>query len=198
MKRNLLLLVAMFYLTATSFATIHMVTVADFAFTPSSLTAHSGDTIMWMWTNGTHTTTSTAAIPAGATPWNSNISSATLSFMYVPTVLGTYNYICSIHPTQMIASFTVVSAAEVPSVNAAPLFSAYPNPARGKVHLQFTRTGLPASVTVTDIVGRQVIRNEYSSLNETDLDLQNIPDGCYIISARQGSDSYRQQLVVAR
>jgi plastocyanin len=46
-------------------ATKHVVTVANFVFTPSSLTINLGDTMEWVFVSGTHTTTSTT-IPAGA------------------------------------------------------------------------------------------------------------------------------------
>jgi plastocyanin len=37
--------------------------------------------------------------------WNSNLNSLTTKFDYVPTVLGTYNFQCNIHPTTMMGSF---------------------------------------------------------------------------------------------
>jgi plastocyanin len=98
------------FLSAISFsshATKVVVTVQNFSFTPSSFTVNLGDTIQWKWINGTHTTTS-QTIPGGAATWNANINSATQTFNYVPSVVGTYNYHCGIHPTTMIASFSVV------------------------------------------------------------------------------------------
>ncbi|MBK9729954.1 MAG: T9SS type A sorting domain-containing protein [Chitinophagaceae bacterium] len=94
----------------SSQATKHIVTVANFVFTPSSMTINAGDTVVWTWSSGSHTTTSTT-IPAGAAAWSNAIDAAHLSFSYVPTVLGTYNYKCNIHPTTMLASFTVVCPA---------------------------------------------------------------------------------------
>ena len=64
---------------------------------------------MWVWKNGTHTTTS-LTIPVGATPWNSNMNSTTKRFSYIVTKVGTYNFDCSIHPTQMIGAITVKKA----------------------------------------------------------------------------------------
>jgi plastocyanin len=101
---------SVFFVSAISFsshATKVVVTVQNFSFTPSSFTVSLGDTIQWKWVNGTHTTTS-QTIPGGAATWNANINSATQTFNYVPAVVGTYNYHCGIHPTTMIASFSVV------------------------------------------------------------------------------------------
>jgi len=98
-------------------ATKHVVTVQNFSFTPSSLTINLGDTMEWTFVNGTHTTSSTT-IPAGATIWSNSIDAAHLKFDYVPAVTGTYNYHCNIHPTTMIASFTVVCPAASVSISA--------------------------------------------------------------------------------
>lgn len=89
--------------------------MANFAFTPSSFTINLGDTVKWVWVSGSHTTKSTN-IPNGASSWDHaiNSSSGNTSFIYVPSVTGTYNYKCNIHPTTMLGSFTVVCA--TPSV----------------------------------------------------------------------------------
>jgi plastocyanin len=88
-------------------ATKWIVTVQNFAFTPSSITGvQVGDTVRWEWINGIHTTTS-LTIPAGAPAWDAMIDATHLSFEYPVTVSGTYNYYCMHHPTVMVASFTV-------------------------------------------------------------------------------------------
>jgi plastocyanin len=89
-------------------ATVHMVNVADFSFSPSSMNVVVGDTVMWMWVSGTHTTTSTS-VPTGAATWNANINSANSFFNYKVTVAGTYNYFCAVHPTLMTGSFTATA-----------------------------------------------------------------------------------------
>lgn len=90
-------------------ATKHIITVQDFSFSPSSLSAALGDTIEWDWITGSHTTTS-GTIPVGAAIWDHPLNSqdGNGSFTYVPAVAGTYNYKCTIHESfGMIASFTV-------------------------------------------------------------------------------------------
>jgi plastocyanin len=91
-------------------ATKWIVNVQSFSFTPSSLpNVHLGDTIRWVWINGSHTTTTTAPnIPPGATIWSSPITSAVPSFEYIPAVTGTYNYWCIPHQGMgMVGSFVV-------------------------------------------------------------------------------------------
>src|SRR5450432_2831133 len=89
-------------------ATTQVVNVQNFSFTPSSFSINLGDTVKWVWVNGTHTTSS-LTIPVGAATWNHNMNSSAgnTSFTYVPTVSGTYNFQCNIHPTTMMGSFTV-------------------------------------------------------------------------------------------
>jgi plastocyanin len=106
MKKTLLFLGLALLCISTCFAKIHKIQVSNFQFTPSALTARVGDTIMWVWKNGTHTTTS-LTIPMGAAPWNSNMNSTTKRFSYVVTVVGTYNFDCTIHPTLMTGTITV-------------------------------------------------------------------------------------------
>lgn len=81
---------------------------SGFTFSPSTFTMNLGDTVLWIWSSGNHTTTSTSNIPAGATSWNSPMTSTSTSFMYVPAVVGTYNYLCTPHASFMKGSFTVV------------------------------------------------------------------------------------------
>ncbi|HUM48487.1 MAG TPA: hypothetical protein PLD84_16260, partial [Chitinophagales bacterium] len=103
-----------------SFATKHTINVQNFFFSPSSLTINLGDTIVWQWISGIHTTTS-LTIPAGATAWDSPIKSSVTKFTYVPAVLGTYNYKCTPHfvTKNMVGNFTVICPSASVSISAA-------------------------------------------------------------------------------
>jgi plastocyanin len=111
-KSTLIAITVLSLLVGSAFqsnATTQSVNVSNNVFTPSSFTINLGDTVKWVWVAGSHTTTS-QTIPGGAATWNHNINSSAgnTSFIYVPTVLGTYNYHCSIHSATMLGSFTVV------------------------------------------------------------------------------------------
>ena len=101
-----ILLISFPFIFSTAFATTQEVVVANFQFTPSNFSINLGDTVLFTWNSGSHTTTSTT-IPASAAAWNHSLNSSSVSFIYVPTVSGNYNYHCSIHTT-MLAQFTVV------------------------------------------------------------------------------------------
>lgn len=113
MKKTLFLISFFLILAFNSFSFTQIVNVANTVFSPGNFTINLGDSVKWVWVSGSHTTTSTT-IPAGATAWNSTISQNITSFTYVPNVIGTYNYHCTIHPT-MIGQFTV--ACPTPSVS---------------------------------------------------------------------------------
>jgi len=100
------------------YATKHIVTVQNFFFNPAVMPGvFVGDTVRWVWVNGSHTTTSTT-IPFGAATWNNPINSSSPFFEYLITVPGTYNYRCNPHVgIGMIGTFT---ATNPPSLSVTP------------------------------------------------------------------------------
>lgn len=106
------------FLIPNAYAVKHIVNVSNYAFTPSNLNVQVGDTIRWVWVNGTHTTTSTT-IPSGAAPWDAPITSTNQIFEYRVAVPGTYNYLCTPHPNIQIGSFTATSVQ--PTLAVSPL-----------------------------------------------------------------------------
>jgi len=107
-----MIFVACVFSAGNSFAIKHIINVQNFSFSPSNITdVEVGDTIMWVWVSGTHTTTSTT-IPLGATAWNSPITSAVPSFEYKVTIAGVYNYKCTPHASMgMVGAFTATAPA---------------------------------------------------------------------------------------
>ena len=195
MKKSALLIAAIFCM-ATSFATTHTISVGGMSFTPATLTVHPGDVINWVWADGTHTTTSTS-VPTGAATWNSNINSSTTSFSYTPTVIGTYQYQCSFHAAMgMVGTITVVSAANVSTVNNTMGFNMYPNPAKSVLHLQLPDNKLPVTITMTDLRGVIVLHKVYSNVAEAEVNLDGLNSGLYIVNAVQGNKVGQQQLSV--
>lgn len=98
-------------------ATTHTVHVKDHQFVPGAFNALVGDTVLWVWDNGTHTTTGTAVnIPAGAATWDAPIDASNQSFEYVITVAGKYFYFSKLDG-DMSASFTATGTLPVQLVN---------------------------------------------------------------------------------
>ena len=92
-------------------AATHAVTIADFAFSPPTLTITAGDTVTW--TNEdqvVHTATSTT----GAFDSGDLAQGASFSFTF--TTPGTYTYLCTPHPS-MTGQIVVVAAAPAPTAS---------------------------------------------------------------------------------
>ncbi|KAA5534847.1 T9SS type A sorting domain-containing protein [Taibaiella lutea] len=109
---SIILMAITFLLSHNMFATTQTIMVGGpggMSFVPATgVTINLGDTIKFQWQNGSHTTTSTT-IPAGATAWNQNINSSSTTYIYVPAVVGTYNYKCIPHESMgMLGVFNVV------------------------------------------------------------------------------------------
>jgi plastocyanin len=111
MKRKLPFLAALALSVCSAlpaFATVYTVNVSSNQFSPASVTMNTGDTVKWVWVNGSHTTTS-SSIPTGATPWNSPITSSVTTYSYVPSVAGTYNYVCTPHASMGMVGTLIVN-----------------------------------------------------------------------------------------
>lgn len=92
----------------------HAVAIADFAFGPATLTITAGDTVVWTNEDAMiHTATSVSgAFDSGDLDQGESYS---LTF----TTPGTYDYLCTPHPS-MTGRIVVVAAAAAPSPSAAP------------------------------------------------------------------------------
>lgn len=168
--------------TLSAFATIHIVTVADFAFSPSSMTVNVGDTVRWTWVSGFHTTTSTN-IPAGAVSWNQQINNASISFDYEVLAAGDYFYECSIH-SNMMGSFTAVNPAALINAPGTAYIETRGNPASEFVKINYS---LPFSqslmLTIYNVLGNSVksvfLGTQPAGEGEKLIATGDLPDGIY-------------------
>lgn len=190
----LLLPVLVCFVCSSSFATKHNIAVAEFSFTPSSLTIPLGDTIVFNWVNGTHTATSTS-VPAGAAPFDAPISSGSVILTYVPTKVGNYAYICTPHSSMgMTGSFTVTFPTGISQSNL-PTFNLSPNPARTNILIQLNDNQLPTKVSIINIIGKELYNGMYTGT--ANINVEHLPNGVYFIKAETLSGSYIQKLIVS-
>ena len=140
--------------------TTHIVQASNFVFTPADLTVQKGDTVKWVWVNGTHTTTSDST--TGNTVWNAPLDQSHTSFSYVFNYTGTFEYYCVYHRSLgMIGTITVEPATYVKSGNSEPysysLEQNYPNPFNPSTTIKYS---IPRQSFVTlkiyNILGREV------------------------------------------
>lgn len=103
-------------------ATTWTVTVSNYVFTPSSVTAVQGDTVKWQWSLGSHTTTS-GSCTAGCTSsglWSAPISSFSPTFSRVfSDSPGLFRYFCIPHG-DLFGMYASVNLVAPPSVNTVP------------------------------------------------------------------------------
>ena len=84
------------------------VTVSNFAFAPRDTAVQTGGTVTWTW-NGTATTHNVTYTGGPAPlPASSSDQGAGTTFSTTFTTVGKYTYHCTIHPSQMTGSITVV------------------------------------------------------------------------------------------
>lgn len=78
-------------------------------------------------------------------------------------------------------------------------FRAYPNPAQGQVTVEFRSEPLPTVVSLLDISGRQLFREELNAFNGQyfqQFDLSEYAKGTIIIHVQQGEKVFTEQIVV--
>ena len=195
MKKLLLFLSMACSMATVANATRHTVLVSDFAFTSATVTARVGDTVMWVWTNGDHTTTSTS-IPAGAASWDAPITSTATTFSYKLTHTGTYSYVCTPHAPGMGGTINVQSAASVPAAAPVALFRIAPNPAAGSLHIELSAAQGQTNISIIDALGRVIGSGNYSNGKAIDISTADLADGIYIIRATAAGQSYMQTVEI--
>lgn len=116
---------------SNSYSTTINISVSNYVFTPSNVSANVGDTIKWNWLNGGHTTTCNGSAftsrPAGAAPWDAPINGGSPSFRYVITVAGLYNYKCTPHEDEMRATINAVAVPSAITLNLTALIEGFWN-----------------------------------------------------------------------
>ncbi|MEV6641416.1 cupredoxin family copper-binding protein [Amycolatopsis sp. NPDC051371] len=109
-------------------AATQQVMMANYAFSPATLTVHVGDTVTWMQHDqAPHDATTTSAPVSFRSPQLSQGQ----SWSYTFRTSGTYAYYCSVHP-DMRATVTVLAAATSAAQPKPTQAPAAPNPAKQK------------------------------------------------------------------
>jgi plastocyanin len=97
-------------LTPSAWAANHTVMVRNFEFAPKDIVIQKGDTVIWEWETGAHTTTNGTggADPNSGTLWDAPITSSNTTFQYTFDDAGSFPYYCVPHElANMVGSVTV-------------------------------------------------------------------------------------------
>ena len=164
MKKHILFSLLLFAgLSLMSIAqTTHKITVANFSFSPNSLTGVKiGDHIEFDWSSGTHTASS-VSVPATAASFNFPMTSSNTVGTYTVQVAGTYNYQCNVHGAGMAGSFVVDAATSISTVKINEM-SIEPNPAHDFVNLKFgdLQAGT-VKLVIYDMLGKKILSKPIS------------------------------------
>ena len=167
------------------FSNVHakkwVVTVKNNTFFPYNLThVTAKDTIQWVWEEGVHTTTSTN-IPADALDWDYPITQQEPSAIVIPTVNGTYQYVCTLHSPGMNGTFTVSGAMGISSQDDLPDIRLFPNPAAEQITAMTTIDNIE-TLRIFDMNGKKVGElnfDKQTRVSNHSIDLSNYPAGVF-------------------
>lgn len=146
-------------------------------FSPASTNAQCGDTIVWSWSAGSHTTTSTT-IPNCATPWDMPITSSSTSYSITVPCAGTYSYQCTPHASMgMVGNIIVTCSAGITSFNRNNFFEVYPNPFTSRLTIETTDADM---LCLYNALG-EMIKNIplQPGQNKTEVNAGDLPAGIY-------------------
>jgi plastocyanin len=196
-KVALLIPALCFVLVSTGIATTHIINTEDFEFNPSNLTVNVGDSIVWIWDRGVHTTTSTN-IPAGAAFWAAPVDQSNLLFTYVVTVPGSYDYQCDYHVTMgMTGHFDAIG-----TTSAGSAFAAFPVELRGAGNGRLTVAyagGLSGwSIEIMSMTGsivRKFVPDNRTSPVTENYFIGDLPAGIYIVRIYNGELMHAERII---
>jgi len=190
MKSLYLFLTIIFLLLIASNAQIHTVTQTGNTFSPQALQVHVGDTVRWIWTGGSHTTTSINT-PLGASTWDSPLNSTVTSYDYVVEFAGMYNYVCLPHQSMGMTGTieallpTYIDEQQLKSV------SIYPNPFENNISVRLPQTHQFAKgVVVWDITGKIILSDFTGFESSYELNTELWQSGTYVLNVYVGAERY--------
>lgn len=194
-KITFLLLFTLISLSKNSDAAMVPVTAENFVFNPANVVVNVGDTIMWVWGSGFHTTTSTG-IPVGAAPWDAPIDQTNMMFMYQVTVEGEYEYICSFHESMgMTAHITVLGTSGIPKVSEmqAKIIN---NLVQRDLEIKFN-SGKNWQVELRSLTGAMVKQFSFATeAGRTEVfPVADLPNGIYIVRLSDGQATRSQRII---
>lgn len=148
-------------------AVTHTVNQVGLTFDPSEITIEVGDTVEWIWNNGSHTVTSGTDLsdPEVGMLFDSPLNSSNTSVSFTFTEVGSQDYFCRPHlnfgMTGTVTVTAVSAVGDTPGPAAIRLLPNAPNPFNPSTLITFDlpvdRTGpTQVSLRIFDLKGRLV------------------------------------------
>jgi hypothetical protein len=130
---------------------------------------------------------------------NTNNEMMLIAYMYMPYEQGDENYNIDSLVNLALATYTPNTTGIKPvSAGSQPGFSVYPNPTPGPLLISpYNLLAQPAEITVTDLLGRQLMYKKFDNLNEpVTLSASDLLTGVYLVRLRQNNFSSTQKVIV--
>lgn len=128
----------------------------NFTFSPNAINVNVGDVIHFVWSSGTHNTTS-VLVPNGAASWEAPLTMASPTFDYTVEVAGVYGYVCTIHQPNMAGGFNATAASSVVEANISADFNAGVDYNNHILHVNISNyQPAYAQLSLIDITGKEV------------------------------------------
>jgi plastocyanin len=163
----------------------------------SSRTIEVGDTVTWNWfASGTHNVKSNISANES---FESQFFGNGGTFSHTFTSIGTNDYICQPHPSDMFGTITVVAEGtlSIDSFNTLGTINMYPNPTDSNITIDFQIQNIEKlNIKVFNLLGKEMLSKQISK-NDPSLMLRNLKEGIYIIriSSLNGQNSTTKRFV---
>lgn len=189
------LFIMLISLSKMSSASMVIISADNFVFNPANVTVNVGDTVMWIWGVGTHTTTSTI-IPVGANQWDAPLTQSSQMFLYQVTVEGEYEYKCTFHESMgMIGHISVLGTSGINSV-AESQAKILNNLVQNDLEMKFNSTK-NWQIELLSLTGATVKQfSVVTDANRTEsFSVADLPNGIYIVRFSDGQASRSQRII---
>lgn len=190
--------------------TVHTINVQNFSFSPPALEITAGDTLVWTWVSGSHTTTSDSS--TGPNSWDVVISSSNPVYRHVITAPGLHRYYCKPHGgpggSGMAGSISAVQGVGIsePVVRKTiALNQNYPNPFNPSTTISYQlAAGNLTSVKIYNLLGQEVktLYNGYQNAGQYSIQwngdndrAEQVPSGIYIYRLISGNSFISKRCV---
>lgn len=74
-------------------------------------------------------------------------------------------------------------------------FSVFPNPVSDLLNVKFS-SNVDFTITITDILGKQIFSESYTSVSNTAINVVDFPEGIYMIQLNAGDDTFYERVIV--
>jgi len=195
---TLFILAALAFLIHTSAsATRYDVEVKEFEFANSPAV---GDTIRWIWVNGSHTTTSTS-VPIGAPEWDQVINASNTEYEYVVNAAGVYAYVCTPHSATMAAQFTAVGTTDAAAPTALENIFAIKIERNDYVSVTYAvAQSAPVSIGLYDLTGKLLkntpTQTQVRGVYDYDMPIHDLKTGMYFVVVQIGNERKTSKFTV--